>query len=93
MIHRIEPAGVHGVPDLAGQVSLPARRYPALLGGRPVLDGEGRVAGEDGHPARERQPARGPRSARHRADPVPGSPGVRRQVIAAGPDRGTEQRR
>ncbi|MBU6534188.1 RidA family protein [Streptomyces mayonensis] len=58
MIHRIEPDGVFGLPDLISQVSVPSGRDLAFLSGQVAWDEEGRVVGEGDHVAQVEQIAR-----------------------------------
>ncbi|MFF3272621.1 RidA family protein [Streptomyces chrestomyceticus] len=57
MIHRIEPDGVYGLPDLVSQISIPDGRRLAFLSGQVAWDEEGRVVGEGDHAAQAAQVA------------------------------------
>ncbi|MFC8006831.1 RidA family protein [Streptomyces olivaceus] len=74
MIHRIEPDGVFGVPDLISQVSVPSGRDFAFLSGQVAWDEEGRVVGKGDHVAQATQIAR-------RIDRVLGALGAGREDI------------
>ncbi|CAL9498239.1 RidA family protein [Streptomyces sp. enrichment culture] len=74
MIHRIEPDGVFGMPDLISQVSVPSGRDLAFLSGQVAWDEEGRVVGEGDHVAQAEQIAR-------RLDRVLGALGAGREDI------------
>ncbi|MEU4897220.1 RidA family protein [Streptomyces sp. NPDC044780] len=58
MIHRIEPDGVFGLPELVSQVSVPAGLGLAFISGQVAWDEEGRVVGEGDHTAQAAQVAR-----------------------------------
>ncbi|MFI1675866.1 RidA family protein [Streptomyces sp. NPDC020607] len=58
MIHRIEPDGVFGLPDLVSQISVPAGQKLAFLSGQVAWDEQGRVVGEGDHAAQATQVAR-----------------------------------
>ncbi|MFF7557440.1 RidA family protein [Streptomyces olivaceus] len=74
MIHRIEPDGVFGLPDLVSQVSVPVGTGLAFIGGQVAWDEEGRVVGEGDHRAQAVQVA-------HRIDLVLDALGAQRRDI------------